>query len=147
MLKYLSIGISGLQICCSDADARMCDHFSLQINYNILLFPRCPKVRQFLARCGLCSIFIYLLFGFSVIAVQCQNIKLVICFQNEQIDPVYHRIPVFPLTTRRQPGHMICDTAWMVSVAMVTCSLQIARTMSSVAMVADENMYAGFFFF
>lgn len=41
---------------------------------------------------------------------------------------------------------MICDTAWMVSVAMVTWSLQIARTMSSVAMVADENMYAGFFF-
>lgn len=45
-----------------------------------------------------------------------------------------------------QPGHMIYDTAWMVSVAMVTCFLQIALTMSSVAMVADENMYAGFFF-
>lgn len=28
-------------------------------------------------------LFIYLVFGFSVIAVQCQNIKLVICFQNE----------------------------------------------------------------
>lgn len=45
--------------------------------------------------------------------------------------------------TRR--GHMIYDTALMVSVAMVTCFLQIAWTMSSVAMVADENMYAGFF--
>lgn len=46
-----------------------------------------------------------------------------------------------------QLGHMIYDTAWMVSVAMVTCFLQIALTMSSVAMVADENMYAGFFFY
>lgn len=46
-----------------------------------------------------------------------------------------------------QLAHMIYDTAWMVSVAMVTCFLQIAWTMSSVAMVADENMYAGFFFF
>lgn len=45
-----------------------------------------------------------------------------------------------------QPGHMIYDTAWMVSVSMVTCFLQIALTMSSVAMVADENMYAGLFF-
>lgn len=46
-----------------------------------------------------------------------------------------------------QPGHMIYDTAWMVSVSMVTCFLQIALTMSSVAMVADENMYAGLFFY
>lgn len=41
---------------------------------------------------------------------------------------------------------MIYDTAWMLSVAIVTCFLQIAPTMSSVAMAADKNMYAAFFF-
>lgn len=68
---------------------------------------------------------------------------------SHQINPVSHRIPKCGSSrggTHSQDTRSVTRPGW-VSVAMVTCFLQTALTMSSVAMAADENMYAGFFFF